>query len=129
MTFEFPDKLAIILIHDEQLAEHGGSSGIRDEGLLESALARPLNLLGYGEPSLSELAASLAFGIARNRPFVYGNKRTAFLAAYTLVNMNGYDLEADQADVIAVVLDLAAGELTESELAHWLESKLVLIGG
>jgi death on curing protein len=112
---------AILAAHDDQLAEHGGGVGVRDQGLLESALARPLNLHAYGEPSLSRLAASYAFGIARNHPFVDGNKRTALVAAELFLGLNGFDLTADDVEVVEIFLRLAAGEITEEELAAWID--------
>ncbi|MEA2879856.1 MAG: death on curing protein [Hyphomicrobiales bacterium] len=112
---------AIMAAHDEQLAEHGGGAGVRDPGLLESALARPLNLVAYGEPSLPRLAASYAFGIARNHPFVDGNKRTAAVAAELFLGLNGLDLTADDVDLVRTFLALAAGEMNEEELAAWIE--------
>ena len=111
----------ILAAHDEQLAEHGGGAGVRDPGLLESALARPLNLFAYGEPSLPKLAASYAFGIARNHPFVDGNKRTAAVAAELFLGLNGLDLTADDVELVRVFLALAAGEVTEEELAAWID--------
>jgi death-on-curing protein len=111
---------AILAAHDDQLAEHGGGVGVRDQGLLESALARPLNLHAYGEPSLPRLAAAYAFGIARNHPFVDGNKRTALVAAELFLGLNGYDLTADDVEVVEVFLALATGELSEDELAAWI---------
>ena len=112
---------AILAAHDEQLAEHGGGAGIRDQGLLESALARPLNLHAYGEPSLPKLAAAYAFGIAKNRPFVDGNKRTALVATELFLGLNGFDLTADDVEVVKVFLTLAAGEVSEEELAAWID--------
>lgn len=96
-------------MHDMQLAEHGGASGIRDEGLLESALARPQNLHAYGEGDLCALAAAYAFGIARNHPYVDGNKRTAFLAAFVFLKINGLVLVANEVDATQAVLGLASG--------------------
>jgi death-on-curing protein len=111
---------AILAAHDDQLAEHGGGAGIRDQGLLESALARPLNLHAYGEPSLSKLAAAYAFGIAKNHPFIDGNKRTALVAAELFLGLNGHDLTATDAQCVEEFLALAAGEITEEELAVWI---------
>jgi death-on-curing protein len=112
---------AILAAHDDQLAEHGGGVGVRDQGLLESALARPLNLHAYGEPSLAKLAASYAFGIARNHPFVDGNKRTALVAAESFLGLNGVDLTATDLECVEIFLALAAGEITEEELAAWID--------
>ena len=114
---------AILAAHDDQLAEHGGGVGVRDQGLLESALARPLNLHAYGEPSLPKLAAAYAFGIARNHPFVDGNKRTALVAAELFLGLNGMDLTATDVECVEVFLSLAAGELGEDQLAAWIERK------
>jgi len=110
--------------HAEQLAEHGGGEGVRDEGLLESAMARPLNLAAYGEPDAAELAAAYAYGIARNHPFVDGNKRTAAVVSETLLVLNGYTLEASDAELVVGFLALAAGELSEEELADWFRERL-----
>ncbi|MBL8642953.1 MAG: type II toxin-antitoxin system death-on-curing family toxin [Rhodospirillaceae bacterium] len=112
-------KAAVLLIHDLQLSIHGGLPGVRDEALLESALARPQNLAAYGSPDAAELAASYAFGIARNHPFVDGNKRTAFVAAMTFLGDNTKPPFFEESDVVATVLRLAAGELSETELAAW----------
>ena len=110
----------ILAIHEEQLAEHGGATGIRDAGLVASALARPANLALYGNPDVSDLAASYAFGIARNHPFIDGNKRTAFVAAELFLLLNAHVLTADDADCVTKVLALAAGELDEASFAAWL---------
>ncbi|MFY9831499.1 MAG: type II toxin-antitoxin system death-on-curing family toxin [Methylocystis sp.] len=109
-------------VHDAQLAEHGGAPGVRDVGLLESALARPANLHAYGESALCVLAAAYAFGIVRNHPFVDGNKRTAFLAAYVFLRLNGLDLVADEISATTAVLALASGEMTEADFAAWLRA-------
>jgi death-on-curing protein len=110
----------LLAIHDEQIAEHGGGEGLRDRGLLESALARPQNLVAYGEPDIVALAASLGFGIARNHPFVDGNKRTAYVAVETFLLLNGILLTASDAECVVVMLDLAAGDLPEAGFAAWL---------
>jgi len=112
---------AVLAAHDDQLAEHGGGVGIRDQGLLESALARPLNLHANGEPSLSRLAAAYAFDMARNHPFADGNKRTALVAAESFLGLNGIDLTADDVEVVRVFLTLASGDITEDELAAWID--------
>jgi death on curing protein len=104
------------------LAEHGGASGVRDSGLLDSALARSRNLHARGENDLCTLAASYAFGIVRNHPFVDGNKRTAFLAAYVFLRLNGLDLIADKPGATWAMLALAAGDLSENEYAAWLRA-------
>ncbi len=106
-------------LHSEQLAAHGGGSGIRDAGLLDSALQRPRNLAAYGTPDAASLAASLAFGIARNHPFVDGNKRTAFVAGAVFVELNGQRFTASEPDVVITMLALAAGDMSEEALAAW----------
>lgn len=115
-------------IHHRQIAEHGGSEGLRDEGLLLSALARPQNLLAYGEPAsdLASLAAAYAYGIARNHPFVDGNKRTPLVAARTFLILNGVDLEATQDDKVLTFLNLAEGAISEEELADWIRKRIHL---
>ena len=110
----------IIAIHDEQLAIHGGASGLRDEGLLESALDRPRNKLSYENAELPELAAAYAFAIARNHPFIDGNKRTSLLALYTFLGVNGIDFNVPEADAAAIILSLAAGEVSEESLTRWI---------
>ena len=111
--------------HAEQLAEHGGAEGVRDAGALDSAMARPRNLALYGEPDIAALAAAYAFGIARNHPFVDGNKRTAAVVAETFLLLNGHVLAASDADLVVAILALAAGELAEDELADWFGQHLV----
>ena len=105
--------------HAEQLVEHGGGEGVRDAGLLHSAMARPQNLSLYGDPDVAALAAAYAFGIARNHPFIDGNKRTAAVVSETFLALNGYELTATDAELVVAFLALAAGELTEQELADW----------
>jgi death-on-curing protein len=114
------DKSVLLVLHDESLALHGGASGIRDEGLLDSALARPVNLAAYGEPDVADLAASYGFGLAKNHPFVDGNKRAAFLAVGLFIFLNGKRLSATQVDATITMLALAAGELEEADFAAWL---------
>lgn len=114
----------VLAIHEEQLAEHGGGEGVRDLGLMESALARPQNLAAYGEPDIPALAAALGFGLARNHPFVDGNKRTAYVAVETFLVLNGLDLVAGDAECVVVMLDLAAGELPEEGFAAWLRDNM-----
>jgi len=109
----------ILAIHDEQLAEHGGASGTRDEGLLESALARPLNRAGYGDPDIAELAALYAIAIARNHPFVDGNKRTAFAALFMFLGLNGMTFEPPEVDATISMLRMAAGEVSDDEFTQW----------
>ncbi len=108
--------------HAALIVEHGGADGIRDEGLLQSALARPRNLLAYGEPTVFALAAAYGFGIARNHPFVDGNKRAALIAIFMFLRRNGYRLAAPEAEAVVVIRDLAAGSLSEEELAAWIAS-------
>jgi death-on-curing protein len=111
---------ALLLLHDESLAEHGGATGVRDRGLFESALARPLNLALYGQPDAFDLAASYAHGLAKNHPFVDGNKRCAFLAAGLFLALNGQRLSASQVEATVTMLALAAGEMDEAAYAAWL---------
>src|SRR3978361_2032176 len=106
----------ILAVHDEQLAEHGGAIGVRDEGLLDSALARPLNRVSYGEPEPAELAAVYALGIARNHPFVDGNKRTAYVAMETFLALNGLSFRASDAEAVGTMLAMAAGEMADEEV-------------
>ena len=110
--------------HAEQLTEHGGGEGVRDAGALESAMARPRNLALYEEPDAAALAAAYAFGIARNHPFVDGNKRPAAVVAETFLALNGHALNATDAELVVAILALAAGELAEDELAGWLREHL-----
>lgn len=117
-----------LAVHDRQLAEHGGGQGVRDMGLLESALARPQNAAVYGDPDAADLAAAYAFGITRNHPFVDGNKRTAFVVSVLFLLDNGYRLHAGDADAIRTFLALATGALSEEELAGWFRANTVGIG-
>ncbi len=110
----------VIAVHDEQLAIHGGSSGLRDAALLESALGRPQNKWAYEKAELPDLAAAYGFGVARNHPFVDGNKRTALLAIYTFLGINGVDFIVPEAEAAAMILSLAAGEVSEESLARWI---------
>lgn len=116
-------KQKVLAFHDMQLSWHGGASGIRDEGLLESALARAQNIASYSEeaPSLAVLAAAYGSEIVRNHPFVDGNKRTALVATFTFIERNGFRVMASQEDAYFAFYDLAAGKLSEEELAQWLE--------
>jgi len=113
-------------IHHRQLAEHGGREGVRDEGLLVSALARPRNLLAYAEPppDVAALAAAYACGIAFNHPFIDGNKRTALVAARTFLILNGADLDASQDEKYLTFMNLARGQLTEDDLAEWIRKRM-----
>jgi len=114
-----------LAIHEAQLAEHGGLAGVRDEGLFLSAMARPQNLAAYGNrPDAADLATAYAFGLARNHPFLDGNKRTAFVVMELFLNLNGCALEADDAECISVMESVAAGDLPEKDLATWLRSHI-----
>ena len=113
-----------IAAHAEQVAEHGGDDGIRDQGLLDSAIARPVNLAGYGEPDVADLAAAYAFGIAQNHPFVDGNKRTAAVVSETFLMLNGYELTATDAELVVAFVALAGGELSEAEMADWFRNHM-----
>jgi death-on-curing protein len=123
-------KQALLLLHAESLAEHGGGEGIRDEGLLDSALARPLNVLAYANPAappdIGALAASYGIGLAKNHPFVDGNKRAAFLAVGLFLYLNGYRLQASQGQATLTMLAVAAGDLSEEAFAAWLRAHSVL---
>lgn len=110
----------LLAVHEEQLAEHGGAAGVRDLGLFESALSRPRNLVSYGDPDVCELAAAYGYGLARNRPFIDGNKRTAFVAVELFLVLNGRDLVADDAACVLTMLAIAAGEMSEQVFAEWL---------
>ena len=118
------EEAVALAAHREQLAEHGGGDGIRDQGLFQSAMARPRNLAGYGQPDAAALAASYAFGLARNHPFVDGNKRTALVVCETFLPTNGFRLDASNAELVVLFLSLASGELTEAELGDWLRERL-----
>lgn len=117
-----------LAIHDRQLAEHGGSSGVRDEGLLDSALARPQQLFAYGDPppDLADLAASLAYGLARNHPFVDGNKRTAAVMCEVFIELNDGRLTADDVELYPQYIGLAEGTISEAEFAAWLRERIVI---
>ncbi|MEM0899670.1 MAG: type II toxin-antitoxin system death-on-curing family toxin [Pseudomonadota bacterium] len=112
-------------MHDAQLAEHGGLSGIRDENMLLSALDRPQNAWGYGEKDLHSLAAAYAFGIVKNHPYADGNKRTAFLCAFVFLRINGIMLRADEVSATTTVLRMASGDIGQDEFAHWLRDNSI----
>ena len=114
----------LLLLHDEGLVEHGGAPGLRDEGLFDSALARPLNLAAYGDPDVASLAAAYGVGLAKNHPFVDGNKRVAFLAVGLFLAANGYRLTASQVDATLTMLAVAAGELSDEAFADWIRSHM-----
>lgn len=124
MTWVWLDRQVVLAVHDEQLAEHGGATGIRDIGLLESALARPLNLVAYGEPDVAALAAAYGVGIASNHPFVDGNKRTAFVAVELFLALNGHALQADDVACVLAMLAVAAGDLDETAFAAWIRANV-----
>jgi death-on-curing protein len=122
------EKAVVLAAHDRQIAEHGGSAGVRDDGLLESALARPQQLHTYGDPApdLADLAAALAYGLARNHPFVDGNKRTAHVAYRVFLELNGAELAASDEEKYVSILALAEGKLSEHDFAAWLRERLRL---
>lgn len=115
---------SVLVMHEEQIAEHGGGVGVRDLGLLDSALARPRNAWSYGQSDLVALGALYAAGVMRNHPFVDGNKRTGFLAAYAFLYVNGVEIIADEAEVVVQCLSLAAGEIDDAEFAAWLRENV-----
>ena len=121
-------KRAVLALHAGELAKHGGLPGIRDDGALESALARPENLSAYGDPDFADLAAAYAFGLARNHAFADGNKRSSLTACVSFLRLNGVDLPVAMPDCIAVWLALAAGDLSEAALADWLRARIRPLG-
>ena len=112
----------VLLAHEQSLAQFGGAAGVRDEGLLDSALGRPQNLFAYGKPSLFELAASYAFGLVKNHPFIDANKRAGFVVAVLFLELNGYRFRATEVDAALRTLALAAGEMSEAGYAEWLKA-------
>lgn len=116
---------AVLIFHEENLVQFGGSSGIRDRGAIESALARPQNLFAYGQPDLFDLAAAYTAGLSQNHGFVDGNKRTAFLTGVVFLAENGYDVVAEQAEVIAAMLELADHQLDEVGYTQWLRDHTI----
>ena len=118
------NRKVLLLLHDESLAEHGGASGLRDEELLNSALARPLNPALYEQPDVASLAASYGVGLAKNHAFVDGNKRAAFLAIGLFLMVNGFRLNATQAEATLTIQDVAAGEIDEATLAQWIRTHI-----
>ena len=122
--WKWVNRKVLLLLHDESLAEHGGASGLRDEGLLDSALARPLNVALYEEPDVARLAASYGVGLAKNHAFVDGNKRAAFLAIGLFLMVNGFRLKATQAEATLTILDVAAGAMDETALARWIREHM-----
>ena len=117
----------LLAVHDEQIAEHGGAPGIRDPGLLESALARPRNHAGYGEPDIAELGALYALAIARNHPFIDGNKRTAFVALETFLILNGLELIASDAEATVMTLDMAGRRITDASFIEWVKGAVAAV--
>jgi len=111
----------VLAAHAQSLRDHGGADGMRDEGMLMSAIDRPKNLAAYSEPDVFALAARYAFGLAKNHPFVDGNKRTAYLSVYVFLGLNGQELDANESEAAAITLDLAAGEVIKDEVALWLK--------
>lgn len=123
-TWTWLERALIEAVHERQLAEHGGGSGVRDSGLIDSALARPINLSLYDEPDAAALAASYAFGIARNHGFVDGNKRTAWVAARLFLALNEVAIDFDKAEATVMMQRLAAGELSEDDVADWFRQRV-----
>lgn len=118
------EEAVVLALHEEHLAEHGGAVGMRDGGLLQSALARPQHLAAYGKPDIAALAAAYGYGIVRNHPFIDGNKRTAFTVTELFLVLNGYELMADDPACVVTMLRLAEGSLSEAEFADWLRTNL-----
>jgi death-on-curing protein len=123
--FRWINKRLLITLHDESLAMHGGASGIRDEGLLDSALNRAVNLAMYGNPDFAELAAAYGVGLAKNRAFIDGNKRAAFLSVGLFLGLNGYKLKATQVDATLTMLAVASSDMDEASFATWLRNNAV----
>ena len=121
------EEAVVIAIHRRQLAEHGGIDGIRDRGLLESALFRPKNQYAYGNPSIFDLAAAYGYGIAKNHPFIDGNKRTSYVVMRTFLKLNGFDIQASTVEKYEVWIRLADSQIDEIDLAKWIESKSVAV--
>ena len=119
-TWVWLNETVMLAIHDEQLAEHGGISGVRDQGMFQSAMQRAPNLAHYGTPNYAELAAAYGVGLAKNHAFLDGNKRTAFVAVELFLVLNGYDLIAGDADCILTMLAVASGDISEAEFADWI---------
>jgi death-on-curing protein len=127
IEWQWLSREAIEIVHEEQLREHGGLTGLKDENGLEAALARPMNKAHYGEPDVFELAGAYIFGIVRNHPFSDGNKRTGFLAAYIFLRIHGHAIETSQAKIIALVLGVAAGEIDEDGATRFLRDHCVKV--
>ena len=126
--YNWIDPKVLRMLHDESLALHGGSSGVRDEGLFESAMARPQNLLYYNKNAdISELATSYCYGLAKNHPFIDGNKRVAFLSIGLFLGINGYCLEVSPVDAIQAILGLASNEISEENFATWIRDNITIL--
>lgn len=121
------EKTVAIAIHQRQIAEHGGSDGIRDDGLLESALFRPLNQFAYSQPTIFDLAAAYGYGITQNHPFIDGNKRTGYIVMRTFLRLNGYDINASITEKYLTWIKLADNQISEAELANWIEEKSIVL--
>ncbi|MEM7758679.1 MAG: type II toxin-antitoxin system death-on-curing family toxin [Cyanobacteria bacterium P01_A01_bin.40] len=121
------EEVVVIAIHRRQLAEHGGSDGIRDWGLLESALFRPKNQLAYGNPTIFDLAAAYGYGIAKNHPFIDGNKRTSYIVTRTFLKLNGYDIQTSAIEKYQLWINLANNQINETHLAKWIQEKSIKI--
>ncbi len=121
------DEAVVIAIHRRQLAEHGGSDGIRDKRLLESALFRPQNQYNYGNPTIFDLAAAYGYGITNNHPFIDGNKRTGYVVMRTFLKLNGYSIQAPAKEKYEIWISLASSQINEADLAKWIEEKSVKI--
>ena len=124
IAWKWVNRQVLLLLHEESLAEHGGAPGLRDEGLLDSALARPLNLALYAQPDVADFAASYGVGLAKNHAFVDGNKRAAFLVVGMFLAVNGYRLRATQADATLTVIDVPAGVIDEAAFALWIRDHI-----
>jgi death on curing protein len=122
---EWVSKAVVLALHEEQLAEHGGSPGLRDEGLLESALGKPQNLFSYGQPDLADLAAAYAVGLAKNHAFVDGNKRVSNVVTLTFLLLKGSDLKAEDTEQVRVWLAVADGTMSEEQAANWIRKHMV----
>lgn len=122
MSWRWVEKRLLVLLHEESLAEHGGAAGMRDEGLLDSALARPVNIAAYGKPDMADLAAAYGVGLAKNYPFVDGNKRCALLAVGLFLLLNGHKLVATPAEATLTMMSVASGELSEADFSHWIRT-------
>ena len=121
------EEAVVIAIHRRQLAEHGGSDGIRDKGLLESALFRPKNQLAYGNPTIFDLAAAYGYGITKNHPFVDGNKRTSYVVTRTFLKLNGYDIQASAIEKYQLWMGLSDSQINETQLAKWIKEKSIKV--